>query len=283
MNYQLIALDMDGTLLDTAKRVRQSSVDAIERALAAGRDVAICSGRCPAMVERHRADLPGVRYAICSSGATLYDLEERRVLSARSFDPSLVALLRELSAGLDFTPDAFSGRDFFYDASVLDAMDAYGVSEYESLFREAGQPVPDVWERALVEGTRVEKVDLHFSNHADRTAMIERVQGLPLELANSDSLTLEVSPAGVNKGVGLSGLADILGVPIEGTIAVGDSDNDLPMLRVAGLAVAMGNANERVRAAADVTVADNDHDGVADAIERLLLGGERARDAREDL
>ena len=57
---------------------------------------------------------------------------------------------------------------------------------------------------------------------------------------------------------------------------MGDADNDLPMLAAAGLAVAMGNANESVRAAADVVVADNDHDGVAEAIERFLLGGERA-------
>ena len=61
MNYQLIALDMDGTLLDGAKRVRQTSVDAIERALDAGVSVAICSGRCPAMVEHHRDELPGLR------------------------------------------------------------------------------------------------------------------------------------------------------------------------------------------------------------------------------
>ena len=272
MNYQLIALDMDGTLLDSAKQVRPASVTAIERARAVGRDVAICSGRCPGMVEQHRADLPGVRYAICSSGATLYDLDERRVLSARSFEPALIARLRELSAGLDFTPDAFFGRDFYYTDGVLDGMDAYGVAEYEDLFRNAGVPVASVWESALAAGTQVQKIDLHFSNHADRATMRERCQGLPVELADSDSLTLEVSPAGVNKGTGLQGLAQILGVPMGATVAVGDSDNDLPMLRVCGLGVAMANANERVRAAASVTVADNDHDGVAEAIERFLLG-----------
>ena len=76
----------------------------------------------------------------------------------------------------------------------------------------------------------------------------------------------------MTKGTGLLALAPQLGISPEQTIAVGDADNDLPMLRAAGLAVAMGNANENARAASDVTVADNDHSGCAEAIHRFLLG-----------
>lgn len=269
MNYQLIALDMDGTLLDSAKRVRMSSADAIGRAQREGVTVAICSGRCPAMVEHHRGELPGVRYAICSSGATLFDLAERRVLSTQSFDKGLIAQLRELAGGLDFSPDAFCGRGFFFDDAVFAGMDRYGIAEYEELFRTSGTGVDDVWESALA-APSVEKIDLHFSNLEDRDVMIGRLRDLPLELARSDSKTLEVSPAGATKGSGLLALARELGVDPGATVAVGDSDNDLPMLAVAGLPVAMGNANERVRAAASLVVADNDHDGVAEAIERAL-------------
>ena len=162
MTYQLVALDMDGTLLDGAKRVLPSSTEAIEEALAAGRHVAICSGRCPAMVEVSRDELAGIRYAICGSGTSLFE-----------------------------------------------------------------------------------------------------------------TASLEFSPTEANKGTGMLALAELLGVPREATMAVGDADNDLPMLRGAGLGVAMGNANERVRAAADVVVADNDHGGVAEAIRTYLLGSGR--------
>ena len=162
MAYQLVALDMDGTLLDGAKRVLPSSTEAIEEALAAGRHVAICSGRCPAMVEVSRDELAGIRYAICGSGTSLFE-----------------------------------------------------------------------------------------------------------------TASLEFSPTEANKGTGMLALAELLGVPREATMAVGDADNDLPMLRGAGLGVAMGNANERVRAAADVVVADNDHGGVAEAIRTYLLGSAR--------
>ena len=84
--------------------------------------------------------------------------------------------------------------------------------------------------------------------------------------------SIEVTHASVTKGTGLLALAAQLGISPEQTIAVGDADNDLPMLRAAGLAVAMGNANENARAASDVTVADNNHGGCAEAIHRFLLG-----------
>lgn len=273
MRYRLIVFDMDGTLLDAEKRVLPSSVDAIGRALAAGRAVAIGSGRCPAMVEHNGADLSGVRYAICSSGATLYDLSERRVLSRSSMDRDAIARLRDLSADTDFLPDAFSGRDFYYPTADLDRLGHYGSGVYERLFREAGTGVADVWERILDPSVAVEKIDLHFADRPSRELVARRVreEGLPLELANSDSMTLEVSPAGVSKGTGLAALAELLDIPMDAIIAVGDSYNDLPMLRVAGLAVGMGNANDSVRAAADAIVADNNHGGCAEAVDRFLL------------
>ena len=133
MNYQLIALDMDGTLLDGAKRVRQTSVDAIERALERGRQRRHLLGRLPArtMVEHHRDELPGLRYAICSSGATLFDLVERRVLSSLSFEAAVIEQLRELTSNLDFSPDAFCGRDFFFEVSVFDSMNRYGIARVQ--------------------------------------------------------------------------------------------------------------------------------------------------------
>lgn len=273
MRYRLIVFDMDGTLLDTEKRVLPSSVNAIGRALAAGRTVAIGSGRCPAMVEHNGADLSGVRYAICSSGATLYDLSERRVLSRSSMDRGAIARLRDLSTDTDFLPDAFSGRDFYYPAADLNRLGHYGSGVYERLFREAGTGVPDVWERVLDPSVAIEKIDLHFADRPSRELVARRIreEGLPLELANSDSMTLEVSPAGVSKGTGLAALAELLDIPMDAIIAVGDSYNDLPMLRVAGLAVGMGNANDSVRAAADAIVADNNHGGCAEAVDRFLL------------
>ena len=77
MNYQLIAFDMDGTLLDSHKQVLPSTTQAISDAAAAGKAVAICTGRCPKMVEVASDAFADVRYAICCNGTIIYDLAEQ--------------------------------------------------------------------------------------------------------------------------------------------------------------------------------------------------------------
>ena len=119
---------------------------------------------------------------------------------------------------------------------------------------------------------RIQKLNLHFTCAEDRDAAIASLAGEDVNIVYCEKHSIEITHASVTKGTGLLALAAQLGIPAEETIAVGDADNDLPMLRAAGLGVAMGNANENARAASDVTVADNDHDGCAEAIHRFLLG-----------
>jgi hydroxymethylpyrimidine pyrophosphatase-like HAD family hydrolase len=96
-------------------------------------------------------------------------------------------------------------------------------------------------------------------------------QGIPVGPAFSTANSLELSPKGVSKGAALVELCQLPGIPVEKGVAVGDSGNDLDMLRDAGLGIAMGNASSDVLAAADVVVADNDHGGCAEAIYTYLL------------
>lgn len=83
---------------------------------------------------------------------------------------------------------------------------------------------------------------------------------------------LEVLPEGASKGAGLAWLLEHMGVDPQGVMAMGDGENDIEMLHLAGVSVAMGNAGPKVKAAADVIVASNDEDGVAEAIHRFVLG-----------
>ena len=93
-------------------------------------------------------------------------------------------------------------------------------------------------------------------------------------LANAEQASLEISAVGVTKGTGLKKLCEHLGISLEETIAVGDADNDIDVLKTAGLSVAMGNANDTVKSICDVVVSDCDHDGCAEVIEKYLLNEE---------
>ena len=275
MNYELIAFDMDGTLLDTRKRVLPSSTAAIDEALAAGKAVAICSGRCPKMIELDQASFGGVRYAICCNGSIIYDLFEHRVLSSESLDHEVIVAAVKALGDEDAMVDVFLGRGYFCQTSHIENMPHYSMGIYQDMYRATATQVEDIRATLLDPAARYQKFIFHFASPEARARVRARVEDLPVELADSEIASLEFSPAGVDKGSGLLALADLLGVPHEATIAVGDADNDLPMLRAAGLAVAMGNANENVRAATNVTVADNDSDGCAEAIRRFLLSAQQ--------
>ena len=97
------------------------------------------------------------------------------------------------------------------------------------------------------------------------------MQHLPVTMVFSEKTSLEITPAGVDKGTALKKLCELLDMDIQQVIAVGDAPNDHAILETAGLAVAMGNAIESVKQLCHAVVADNDHHGVKEAIERYLL------------
>lgn len=275
MDFRLVAFDMDGTLLSSRKEVLPSSRDAVDRLARAGVAVTLCTGRAPVMIKTHHRELPSVRYAVCASGAILYDLAERRVMSRRSIEAELVRRAAEVCGRYDTTLDAFAGEGFYYSACLLERAADYGMQAYVPMFDRIGMPADDAWSPFVSGGESTEKIDVFFADPADRDRARAELEGLPLVMSYSERSSLELSPAGVDKGIGLSELAGMLGIPMSATVAVGDADNDLPMLRAAGLSIAMGNANERARRAAGVVVADNDHDGCAEAARLVLAGGVR--------
>ena len=112
---------------------------------------------------------------------------------------------------------------------------------------------------------------IHFADVAARDRTFERLADADVTITRCEVSSLEFTCPGVDKGTGLTALARQLGLGISQAIAVGDADNDLAMLRAAGLGVAMGNAIPAAVAAADVQVADNDHGGCAEAVRRYLL------------
>lgn len=275
MAYQLIAFDMDGTLLDSKKDVLPSSVAAIDEALAAGKDVAIASGRCPKMVLMYRDAIPHVRYAICSAGAAIVDLFEAKTLETTEVPVTALQKVMAASHGRDMLIETTCDGEFVVSRPEMERCERYSLGVYKSLYREQGTVLDTAAEAeafTLDPAHRIQKLNLHYTCDEDRDVAVASLAGENVNVVYCERHSIEITHASVTKGTGLLALAAQLGISPEQTIAVGDADNDLPMLRAAGLAVAMGNANENARVASDVTVADNNHGGCAEAIHRFLLG-----------
>ena len=268
--YKLIAFDMDGTLLDSQKCIGGRTIQAIDRAIDADKQVAISTGRCLAEMRDYLEPLARVRWFVCSSGAIVYDMQKREKLCSNLMPPQLVAQCLELTK-VERPMIHILTDESIVQRNQQENMSEYGMGVYKPLYDRVTTKVDDIYAFFASSPFAVAKLNLYHRSKQSRQRTRERLAGVDVELADSESTSLECSAKGVSKASGVRALCRVLGVNMEEVVAVGDADNDLALLKVAGLSVAMGNASDRVKSECDITVADNDSDGCAEAIERFLL------------
>ena len=294
---RLVALDLDGTLLNHSGEITPLTREAIARATANGVVVVPATGRPLASLPPVVAQLPGVRYAITSNGAAVWDLGSdplgavysRYANAAERQTSEPICLLRRLMP-VETAREVF-GIFMEYDGGMSVFSDGYSIKEQSGVdfmaarwarlhSTEARQPndgrflvVRDLGEWMSRHAHEVEKQCLFFAEQDQVPQALARFRAMPgVEVVQGSPENIEVTAAGVDKGEALLTLADRLGIPRAQTLAVGDSENDRAMLEKAGVAAVMANGMPQIKALADlVTTADCDHDGVAEVFGTLGL------------
>lgn len=271
MTYKLLATDMDGTLLNAQKQITPENITAINRALDAGKIVIFSTGRCIRELEEFFALFPKMRYALCESGACVYDLQERRAIYLRPIERPVAEAVLNYAETQDLMPQVLLNGEAVMNIRDVNNLAHFRMAHYQQHFDRTGALVEDVYASFRDRTADAEKICLYHTSGEERAKSVERLRHLPVELVLAEETSLEISAKGIDKGVGLGILCDHLGLTPAEVIAVGDSYNDLAILKAAGLAVAVDNAVPDVKAVCGAIVADCDHSGVAEAIERFLL------------
>lgn len=268
--YDLIAFDMDGTLLDSNKELLPSSIEAIRAASEAGKTVVFASGRCPAELTVFHDQLPSVRYMVTMNGAMVYDMLEDRVIAHTPIAPDTLREMFDICAKRDVFIQLMSMYSIL-PGDKRSTIAEYAMDQYLELFTQTGIFPEDQrawWQET---GLPLYKFSPYSRTVRERDELLPLMSALGVETALSETTGFECSAAGTTKGVGLRALCEALDIPADRVIAVGDSDNDISMLQYAGLAVAMGNAKPNVKAVCDTVTSDHDHDGCARVIREYLL------------
>lgn len=258
---KLIALDLDGTLLDPSGRIPRSAKDAIAKARGAGVRVVLNTGRPIPEAIFFAREAGCDELLSCLGGAALVDHSTGEVLRRHDiFEPTGTKAL-ELCLNREIELMIFAGNEILSDPFSK-----------QSLLRT--YPYPAFHDNAILTEDPLAYMAEHglplTKIHGDwnkENYPLEELRALPgIELTASNDRDFELVAAGVSKGRMLALLALQYDIALEDCAAVGDSDNDLAMLRVAGTPIAMGNASQRVKDAACRVAPTNGEDGVAWAI-----------------
>ncbi|ORX46689.1 hypothetical protein BCR36DRAFT_585152 [Piromyces finnis] len=268
--YGIIALDMDGTLLMSNKKVHPDTIRDIEEASKKGIHVIYCSGRAPIEMKEYTGILSTMRYAICMSGALVYDIKEQKNIYSRPIAKELVKKIVEAAKNDDGMVHMLTESESIVRKDQITHMADFNMEIYQSMFLKIAKTVPDMAEEAEKHDA-IPKVNIYFHSHKARQEAYENLKDLPLSFAFAEGTSLEMTASGVTKANGLLELASYLKIPIEQTLGIGDGDNDRSFLAIVGLSVAMGNAAEDIKAICKVITDDNDHNGTGKIIRKYCL------------
>lgn len=276
---KLIALDMDGTLFNNQGEISEKDRETLKKATEAGVAVAVATGRayCELPIEL-LCDI-GVRYAITGNGSAVYRMPGKECVFSDCLDTEVVCDVLEEIGKLDVYYDIYIEGLVYCPKSVLHNIRKMDMPEalYEHI-EKTRTIVDDLIAYIKDSGKQVEKTTINFAlqkdgTYLDRdntTAILERYPQIQYLCGGYHNW--EFTRAGVTKGTGLRFLAERIGVAMDQTMACGDSENDLSMLKEASLAVAMENATDEVKNSADYVTLSNEDSGVAYAVEKFIFG-----------
>ena len=270
MKYKLLALDMDGTVLNSQKKISPRTAAAIDELIKRGIYVVVSTGRNLAELTEYREIFKLMNYGIVMSGGMLFDFLRNEPIKVHAVDEKII--LKLIDFGLE--ENAMIHLHTVYESIAreqdIQNMAAFGMGIYQDMFDKICVRCVDCKEFVLTHPGEVIKVNLYHRDKNSRDRNLARIKNLNLSISFAEAFNLEMSPANITKASGLVELCDFLKIDIAETVAMGDAPNDAEILQTAGVGVAMGNSSDEIKKLADFITLDNDNDGVAAAIEKFF-------------
>lgn len=270
---RMIGLDLDGTLLNTKKELTEHTKRILSEAIGQGVIVLAATGRPYSGVPQIIREFPGICYALTSNGARVLDTRTENVLIEQLLPLKSAKRALEIMEKYDTLIEVYFNGEGYANADRLARIENYHHNPYMwEYVLKSRKPVKDIHEIIAQKNQDMDKIQGVFADMKERARAWEELSRFSdIVLVGSLGYNIEINAAGVNKGNALIRLGKLLGIDREEIMACGDGDNDISMLKEAGLGVAMANAEETVKKAADYITDSNDDEGVARAIERFVL------------
>ena len=272
-NIKMVALDLDGTTFDSAGGISDRTVAALEAASAQGTHIVVSTGRSYASLPQHIKDVKGIEYAITSNGAHVNRMHSGEQIYSDFLDPEAVSKIAVLKDETGADIEVFINGRAYVDESYYRDVEENGCPYRNAAYvLWSRRPVPDVTKMMLEHRNEIENVNFIYPTLELLEAAKPRISAISNATVTSSFINnLEVGGPHTSKKTALLWLMDSLGIDSEQLMCCGDAPNDIAMVELAGIGVAVANAWGGLKDHADYITASNDDDGVALAVEKFVL------------
>lgn len=275
MNVKLIALDLDGTTLNSQNQLTEKTKEALIKAARLGIVVVPVTGRCYKSLPQELLELDGgncIRYAVVSNGAEIRDAQSGEILYKNYIDPLGAEEIKNILQKEELMIEIYVKGSAHIERSYYEKLERRQISyRNRDYVLTTRVPVRGVIHLLDVHKTQIEKVAVYFEPDSLQSKIKEALADVEhAHITSSAKNNVELIAENCSKARTLENLCQRLGIDLPEVMAAGDSQNDLEMLAAAGTAVAMGNADENVKACADFVAASNDCDGLTQAIMKFI-------------
>ena len=278
-HIRMIALDLDGTTLARG-HITPRTRRALEAAIRQGVPVVIATGRVFSALPDDVFQIQGLEYVVTSNGAVITDLRMQDVIYENCISPVAIRGVADLlRQNPQFPVEVFTDGQAYIDAAVFRELEAHGpAASYMSraYVMRTRTSVEGILQFMEDHGERIENINIHFAETADKERMRGRLTEMKdITLTSSMPHNLEIGGATTSKASGLVALSELTGVGLGEMMACGDSPNDMAMLAEVGFGVAVKNGEPEVLKLADYIAPSNEDEGVAYVVEKFVLGMDR--------
>ncbi len=277
-NNKIMAFDIDGTLLTKNRKILDSTKSSIKKLQKAGYTTIICTGRLYSHSTQIAEEIGNIDYIVSCNGAQVYDVKTKKIIYTKPHDTKNAHLIIEELKKIGIGATIYGEHDVHY---LHHDNDDKSLKLFEGYYRNFKSHLNDKNVQQFIDSHKILKVLIYFED-VDKAAKItkelqEKFQDFAYIVRGSET-AVEFSVKNTSKATGVQEVLKRLHLSANDLVAIGDSENDIEVLKMANLGIAMGNALKIVKEASDVVTKDNDNHGIEHAIKTFVLKDNKEND-----
>lgn len=272
-DIKLLACDIDGTILNSKNELTKVTKNALQKVIDNNILLVLSTGRAFNAIDPKIMEINGIKFAICSNGAVIYDVKTKRPIYSDEMQLDVALKILKTAMKYEVCPAVFVKSSAYTVKKIYDSPIEFGLSKHLlEYFKTTRVPVENILSFLEKKNSPVEKIFLILKNLKEKQKIMEELKQFEDVFVTTSGINnIEILNKTADKSSAVKFIADRLKINKSNIVSAGDSPNDIGMFKASGFSIAMGNAFKEAKESASVVVDTNDNNGLAKAIDKYIF------------